>query len=186
MVTDGQFDGVPVTEPVMSYPDYVLKRGYYEANQPFADPANWLQDFDPETVGEDILLALAEYEVLLALYMGLVALPMPTTPPTELFDAGYDSFYDMLTRNDLLILAGLLEYACSVQGYGPLRKIPAYDGMIWISTPLVLAIGLTAEKLMTEATVTVLLNGWLDAWKQMRPTLDITLNAKVLRIDRVV
>ena len=186
MVTDAQFDGVPVTEKVMDYDDYVLKRGFYEANKPFADPANWLKDFDAETVAKEILLALAEYELLLTLYMGFDALPMPRTPTTELIDAGYGSFYDMLARNDLLILTGLLEYAYSVQGYGPLRRIPAYYGMIWISTPLVLAIGLTGLKVMKEATVTVLLNGWLDVWNQMRPTLDITLNTRVLRIDRSV
>ena len=49
-----------------------------------------------------------------------------------------------------------------------------------------LAIGLTGLKVMKEATVTVLLNGWLDVWNQMRPTLDITLNTRVLRIDRSV
>ncbi|MFZ1479865.1 MAG: hypothetical protein WAT25_03740, partial [Paracoccaceae bacterium] len=51
MVTDAQFDGVPVTEKVMDYDDYVLKRGYYEANKPFADPANWLKDFDAAGAG---------------------------------------------------------------------------------------------------------------------------------------
>jgi hypothetical protein len=79
-----------------------------------------------------------------------------------------------------LLLTGMLEYAYSVQGYGPLKQIPAYYGMIWISLPLTLGM-IFSDK----PAVTVLSKGWLDIWTQMAPTLNITLNAKVSVIDRV-
>lgn len=184
MVTENQFNGVPVTAPWMDYSEYVLKRGFYEANQPFSNPAHWLDGFDATVVEAEIVAALAVYEALVAGYMGIDALPMPTTPTNALINAGYTSYYDFLKRNDLLILCGLLEYAYSVQGYGPLKKIPAYYGMIWISMPLVWAILETTFGLKKEATVTVLLSGWLDVWKRMAATLQITTNAQVLNIQR--
>lgn len=184
MVTDQQFDGVPVDQKVMDYDDYVLLRGYYEANQPFANPAKWLDGFNRLEVEADIMFRLAEYEALIATYMGFDELPMPKTPPKSLIAAGYDSYYDFLKRNNLLILCGLLEYAYSVQGYGPLRKIPAYYGMIWISMPLVWAIAETTVGLKKEATVTVLMKGWLNVWQQMAPTLNITTGAQILEIER--
>ena len=184
MVTDGQFDGVPMATKVMDYDEYVLLRGYYEAHQPFADPARWKDGFDADLVRAEIVLALAAYEVLVAEYMGIDALPMPLTPPNWLIKAGYTSFFDMLARNDLLILCGLLEYAYSVQGYGPLKKIPAYYGMIWISMPLVWAVVESSIGFKKEATVTVLLSGWLDVWRRMSATLNITTNVKVLKIER--
>ena len=184
MVTDGQFDGVPIGTKPMDYNDYVLLRGYYEANQPFADPARWRDGFFPLLVEAEIVAALAIYEGIVSRYMGYDALPMPLTPTDTLISAGYSSFYDMLKRNDLLILCGLLEYAYSVQGYGPLRKIPAYYGMVWISMPLVWSVVESSIGLKKEATVTVLLSGWLDVWQRMSATLRITTNAKVLKIER--
>lgn len=184
MVTENQFNGVPVTEPVMDYDDYVLLRGYYEANQPFADPAKWLDGFDAEDVKLKIAEALGVYELLVGAYMGIDKLPMPLQPTDPLIQAGYTSYFDFLKRNNLLILCGLLEYAYSVQGYGPLRKIPAYYGMIWISMPLVWGIIETSIGLKKEATVTVLLSGWLDVWHRMSTTLKITTNAKVLKVER--
>ena len=184
MVTEGQFDGVPMATKVMDYDEYVLLRGYYEANQPFADPARWKDGYNAALVEAEIVLALGAYEILVGEYMGIDALPMPLTPTNWLIKAGYTSFYDMLARKDLLILCGLLEYAYSVQGYGPLRKIPAYYGMIWISMPLVWGVIETGIGLKKEATVTVLLSGWLDVWLRMSATLNITTNAKVLKIER--
>jgi hypothetical protein len=96
----------------MDYDDYTLLKGYYEANQPFADPANWMAGFDADKVKAEIFVRLAEYDVMLALYRGLT-LPMPLIAPTELLQ--YDSFYDFLAKHDLLILTGMLEYAYSVQ-----------------------------------------------------------------------
>ncbi|SHL05472.1 NAD(P)-binding Rossmann-like domain-containing protein [Roseovarius marisflavi] len=176
MTTAGQFDGVPMTEPLIDYTEYTLLKGYYEANQPFAEPAKWLDGFDPDKLKLEMLLKLLEYDALLALYRGLT-LPMPLSPPTALLQ--YDSFYDFLEKNDLLLLTGMLEYAYSVQGYGPLKQIPAYYGLIWISLPLTLGM-IFSDK----PAVTVLSKGWLDIWTQMAPTLDITLNAHVTGIDR--
>lgn len=177
MVTTGQFPGVTAPATLMDYDDYTLLKGYYEANQPFADPANWMAGFDADKVKAEIFVRLAEYDVLLALYRGLT-LPMPLSAPTELLQ--YDSFYDFLAKNDLLILTGMLEYAYSVQGYGPLKQIPAYYGMIWISLPLTLGL-IFSDK----PAVTVLSKGWLDIWTQMAPTLRITTNAQVTNITRI-
>ena len=74
----------------------------------------------------------------------------------------------------------MLEYAYSVQGYGPLKQIPAYYGMIWISLPLTLGL-IFSDK----PAVTVLSKGWLDIWTQMAPTLCITANAQVTNITRM-
>lgn len=177
MVTTGQFPDVTPPPTLMDYDDYTLLKGYYEANQPFADPENWQAGFDPDEVQAEILVKLAEYDLLLMLYRGLT-LPMPLSAPTELLQ--YDNFYDFLAKNDLLILTGMLEYAYSVQGYGPLKQIPAYYGMIWVSLPLTL--GLIFSK---EPAVTVLSRGWLDLWTQMAPTLSIVTNAEVTKITRM-
>ncbi|WP_297769238.1 NAD(P)/FAD-dependent oxidoreductase [uncultured Roseovarius sp.] len=177
MVTTGQFPGVPAPATLMDYDEFTLLKGYYEANKPFADPQNWLDGFDAEKVKGEILVKLAEYDLLLLLYRGLT-MPMPMTAPTELLK--YDSFYDFLEKNDLLILTGMLEYAYSVQGYGPLRQIPAYYGMIWISLPLTLGL-IFSDK----PAVTVLSKGWLDIWTQMAPTLSIQKNAQVTKITRM-
>lgn len=177
MVTTGQFPGVAAPATLMDYDDYTLLKGYYEANQPFADPANWMAGFDADKVKAEIFVRLAEYDVLLALYRGLT-LPMPLSAPTDLLH--YDSFYDFLAKHDLLILTGMLEYAYSVQGYGPLKQIPAYYGMIWISLPLTLGL-IFSDK----PAVTVLSKGWLDIWTQMAPTLGITPNAQVTKITRM-
>ncbi|MDT8325840.1 MAG: FAD-dependent oxidoreductase [Roseovarius sp.] len=184
MVTEGQFDGVPMPHTMIDYIEYVPLKGYYQANQPFANPTTWLAGFNPKEVQLEIALKLLEYDALLARYLGL-SLPMPLTPPQALLDANYTSFYDFLEKNDLLMLTGLLEYAYSVQGYGPLDQISAYYGMIWISIPLTLATLASSAGLTDEPGVTVLSKGWLDIWTQMAPTLNITLNAKVSAIDRV-
>lgn len=176
MTTANQFDGVPMPAPLIDYTEYTLLKGYYEANKPFADPAKWMDGFDADKLKLEMLLKLLEYDALLALYRGLT-LPMPLSPPEELLQ--YDSFYDFLEKNDLLLLTGMLEYAYSVQGYGPLKQIPAYYGLIWISLPL--TIGMIFSD---KPSVTVLSKGWLDIWKRMAATLNITLNAKVTAIDR--
>jgi NAD(P)-binding Rossmann-like domain len=184
MVTEDQFNGVPVTEAVMDYDDYYLLRGYYEANQPFADPPRWKDGFSKFVVDAEIVTALLKYEMLVDRYMGFDALPMPLKPTDLLIKAGYASYYDFLKRNDLLILCGVLEYAYSVQGYGPLNKIPAYYGMIWISMELIWDLFEAEVGLKKEAGVTVLLSGWLDVWLRMSATLNITKNAKVIKIER--
>jgi hypothetical protein len=76
MTTAGQFDGVPMTEPLIDYTDYTLLKGYYEANQPFAEPAKWLDGFDTDKLKIEMLLKIMEYDALLALYRGMT-LPMP-------------------------------------------------------------------------------------------------------------
>ena len=203
MVIEDQFDGVKLPSHLvdaatacMDYIYYVPFKGYYEANKPFTNPARWLDGFNADGVQLEIALKLLEYNALLMRYLGL-NLPMPLTAPQALLDANYSSFYDFLEKNDLLILTGLLEYAYSVQGYGPLDRISAYYGMIWISIPLTLATLASSVGLTDEPGVTVLSKGWLDIWKQManalqdpgktktKPTVTITRNAKVTVIDRV-
>ncbi len=191
MVIEDQFDGVKLPPQLVDastgcidYINYVPFKGYYQANQPFATPAQWLAGFNGEEVKLEIALKLLEYDALLARYLGF-SLPMPLTPPQALLDANYSSFYDFLEKNDLLILTGLLEYAYSVQGYGPLDKISAYYGMIWISIPLTLATLASSAGLTDEPGVTVLSKGWLDIWCKMSSTLNITRNAHVSAIDRV-
>jgi len=183
IATAGQFIGVPVAGPVMDYAEYVFKRGFYEANKPFNDPQNWLALYDTTVMDVEIGLALIKYTALVAGYFG-TAMPMPQTPPAGLVDGTYTNFYDFLKQNDLLILCGVLEYAYSVQGYGPLHEIPAYYGLIWISLPLIEGLALDVIGLGTEPAVTFFLKGWLDVWTQMAPTLHITLNADIMSIAR--
>jgi len=183
MVTEDQFNDVPKLSTTIGYSEYVSYKGYYEANKPFQDPDNWLADYSAKGVGKEIGIALVAYWLYVEKFLG-TSLPMPTTPPQALLDEGYTSFYDMLERQGLLILTGLLEYSYSVQGYGPLKEIPAYYGMIWISKPLVEAILESALGITDKPTVTVLSKGWLDIWDQMAPTLKITTNAKVTNIER--
>jgi len=185
MVTEDQFTGVPMQETTIGYSDYVTLKGFYEANQPFADPNNWLANYSSKEVGVEIGIALAAYWAYVEEFFG-TSLPMPTTPPQALLDEGYTSFYDMLKKQDLLVLTGLLEYSYSVQGYGPLKNIPAYYGMIWISKPLVEAILESSLGITNKPTVTVLYKGWLNIWDQMEPTLNVTLNAKVTNIERII
>ena len=187
MVTEHQFDGVSVDTSVMSYNEYVLKRGYYEANKPFANPDKWLDEFDPTAMHYRLLGALTVYAFLVERYLGS-NMPMPTEPPKALLEADYKSFYDFLERNDLLVLSGVLEYAYSVQGYGPLKEIPAYYGMIWISVPLVLKLLLDElqAKLGWPAKpgVSVLQRGWLAVWDRMAEELTIVTNVEATKIER--
>lgn len=195
MATKGQFDGIPDLPPVIGYNEYILMRGYYEANQPFPPNKDWLAGFDAKTVEEEITWAMFMYMAWVYTSVGK-NMPMPTKPPKQLLDANYSSFYDFLKKSDLLILTGMLEYAYSVQGYGPLKEIPAYYGMIWISFPLVSTLLEDEMESMfgikTEAGVTVLLKGWLDVWKRMAKDLQkdgkvtITKNAEVKHIERTL
>lgn len=189
MVTEDQFSGVPMKSTTIGYSDYVSLRGFYEAHKPFSDPDNWLADYSAKEVGAEIGIALVAYWLYVDEFFG-TSLPMPTTPPQALLDEGYTSFHDMLKKQNLLILTGLLEYSYSVQGYGPLNNIPAYYGMIWISKPLVDAIlkgiGDSVLHIPSKPTVTVLSKGWLDIWVQMEKTLTITLKAKVTNIERIL
>ncbi len=189
MVTADQFDGVDMPDAVIAYGDYVGLKGYYEANKPFPDPAKWREGFDPVWTGVSVGVALTKYLLLVEYYVGS-NMPMPTSAPQALLDKNYDSFYDFLEDHDLLILTGLLEYAYSVQGYGPLKKIPVYYGMIWISVPLTKAIIKAAVEgligIDSDPTVTVLSKGWLNLWDQMEPTLKVTLNVDVTSIERPI
>lgn len=107
---------------------------------------------------------------------------MPTQPPGDL-DTLTDTYQNWLTDPNRVLplkgLIGLLDYAYSVQGYGPLADIPAYYGLVWISPALALLLDL--EAYFGDPLVTYWTKGWGDAWKQMAAMLSTTT-----RIERGV
>ncbi|MEF2546248.1 NAD(P)-binding protein [Aurantimonas sp. E1-2-R+4] len=180
MVAEGLTPGIHLSEATISYDEYVILKGQV-ANGEKPDPRRAKET--ERKIGE----ALGKYDVLVHQYLGS-ELPLPFHPPQKLLDKRYSSFYDFLERNDLLILTGLLEYSYSVQGYGPLKHIPAYYGMIWISLPLTKAILKSYKSKDATPMVTVLSKGWLALWEEMRTKvpLNVTLNTTIERIDRVI
>jgi len=79
-------------------------------------------------------------------------------------------------------LTGVLEYAYSNQGYGPLKKIPAYYGLVWVS-PL-LAQRLVTEAFTSHGGVTTWSKGWGDIWTRMAKPLKILTNVEITSIKR--
>jgi hypothetical protein len=81
----------------------------------------------------DLAIDLAKYSLLHLEYMGL-HMPMPATPPSAFQrEFGKQNFLEFLEYHNLLSLVGVLQYGYEVQGYGVLRQIPAYYGLVWIT-----------------------------------------------------
>jgi hypothetical protein len=177
MVTTGTIydqNHKPWPDLVVAYDEYIVL-SYQMWNGQVLDPSKG------DEVADAIGALLAEYAVVGAEAIG-DQLPMPTQPPRDL-DTLTDTYQNWLTDPNRVLplkgLIGLLDYAYSVQGYGPLADIPAYYGLVWISPSLALLLDL--EAYFGDPLVTYWTKGWGDVWKQMAATLSTTT-----RIERGV
>jgi hypothetical protein len=141
------------------------------------------QDHDQKSVELQIALDLAKYSVLHWKIMGSQT-PMPPKPPTALLEK---TFYQFLEDNKLLTLVGMMEYIYSVQGYGVMKTIPAYYGLIWITPIVIQTILLDTMSLENIPVVTALKKGWGDFWDQIvtKEKLCITYLAETKSITRL-
>ena len=177
IVTKGQFsEGFRTkyhVKPMEAFPDYVLmKAAQYLGENPKYKTA----------LKYEIEAAAAIYETKYVWYFGWPDYPMPKKPPKEFLEEyGTKSFGAYLDDNHMGILKGIMQYAYSVQGYGPVEEIPAYYGLIWITPDILLA---ALEGGANTTLITAWSRGWGDLWDQMTVGMDITLNAVTKSIDR--
>jgi hypothetical protein len=187
IATDGQLPSNFNAPPVMDFSDYVILKAVAEMGKP-NDEASRLE--------AQIVLAvdLATYGLLHPLYVGLDP-PMPSTKPESLDGPfGQQTFLDFLRMHGLTALVGSLQYGYEVQGYGPLKCIPAYYGLLWITPPITWTILIDALPdfivellgLKKEPVVSAWTKGWGDLWKQMveKQNLQITYNAQTTSVVR--
>lgn len=114
--------------------------------------------------------------------------PQSSTRQCRLTDTYQNWLSDPSRPLSLKGLIGLLEYAYSVQGYGPLTDIPAYYGLVWISPSLAGLLDL--EAYFGDPLVTYWTKGWGDVWKQMAAALSKTTTIErgvtITSIDRSI
>lgn len=178
MVTTGTIPKSDWSERLVPYTDYVMLR--YEQLTKW--PKLTLDELARVEVETDLAILAAEYIVRAELAIGS-QLPMPAQPPAQLSEL-VKSYEQWLVDHELTGLIGILEYAYSIQGYGPLRTIPAYYGLVWIS--VVLAERLVVDSWFDESMVTFWSRGWGEIWERMAAPMmdDIRLGAAVLSIRR--
>ena len=173
IVTKGEFPSFHV-DPIIKYPDYIILKAKALLGLP--------QDSDPKLVELKIVYALVKYNILHWEIMGSQN-PMPRKPPTALLQK---TFYEFLEDNELLPLVGMMDYIYAVQGYGVIKSIPAYYGLMWI-TPIVIQT-ILFDNLSKEnrPVVTAWKNGWGDLWDQIvkKEELCITYLAETRSIKR--
>jgi hypothetical protein len=165
---------------VMDYGEYVILKAEAELG--------YLHDelIDRLVAKIDLAIDLAKYSLLHLEYMGL-HMPMPATPPSALQrEFGKQNFLEFLEYHNLLALVGVLQYGYEVQGYGVLRQIPAYYGLVWITPAITWTILMDSLYLEDTPIVTAWTLGWGNLWKQIveKNGLNITLNAETVRITR--
>ncbi|CAD7700836.1 unnamed protein product, partial [Ostreobium quekettii] len=82
---------------------------------------------------------------------------------------------------------GLFTYMYEVQGYGDLEEIPAYYGMVWMTTEVIDGV-LTSKlpKTRQPDAVFAFSEGWLTLWNKMveKDRLHIVKNVAISRITR--
>jgi hypothetical protein len=182
---EGSFRGIVTTNElpeefkapaIMDYSQYVILKAAAELG---LSNSSW----DQMLAQIRIVFALAWYTVLHLEYMGL-DMPMPSTPPPDRLLQ--QTFKEFLSDHGLLPLVGLLQYGYEVQGYGPLKDIPAYYGLVWITPAITWTILMDALKLENNPVVTAWSKGWGDVWDQMVKKLElkITLSAQTTSIKR--
>lgn len=173
IVTKGAFP-MPVP-PIIPYPEYIIRKAIVLLNDP--------QYTNKESVMTRIAFDLVKYCILHWEIMGAQK-PMPPKPPMALLEK---TFYQFLADNQMLSLVGMMEYIYSVQGYGVMKDIPAYYGLIWI-TPIVIQ-SILFDNFSPEnvPVVTAWKKGWGDFWKQIveKEELSITYLADIKSIKRV-
>ena len=175
----GDFRGMVMTgsdgtRRVVSYDDYVVAR----ALQPFGGEPPFTKD-EKEAVFATIAFLLDQYSELAVAEMTPV-LPMPIEPPA--IAARGITYQEWIEENKLQPLTGVLEYAYSVQGYGPLSQIPAYYGLVWISSDLTPR--LVSDALKPKPEVTFWSKGWGHVWERVSAGMHIVHGAQVESIKR--
>jgi len=176
IVTKDEFPATFPVDPLIPYtPNYVLLKAKALLGLP--------QDYSPELLQLRIAFDIARYNVLHCEIMGLEK-PMPKEPPKELLQK---TFYEFLEEKELLSLVGMLEYIYSVQGYGVMKSIPAYYGLIWITPIVMQTILLDNLGVENKPVVTAFEKGWGDLWDQIvkKGELRITYLAEVKSIERL-
>jgi hypothetical protein len=151
----------------LNFSDYVTLRAQQERGWKL-DPSKWLE------VDAEIAFQAVKYIEKRAEYFGTQA-PMPSNRNTVDWKALDKTFERYLRDNGMSMLLGAMEYAYSVQGYGPMKDIPAYYGMVWISGILVWR--MIKGEVRHQDLITYWSKGWGDVWKQMVEA--ITADGKV-------
>ncbi|MDJ0697243.1 FAD/NAD(P)-binding protein [Mastigocoleus sp. MO_188.B34] len=174
VVTQGEFPDSFDVAPIITQQDYILLKAKALLGLP--------QNSDSQSIMLQIALDLARYSILHWEIMGSQT-PMPPKPPTVLLEK---TFYQFLEDNKLLSLVGMMEYIYSVQGYGVMRSIPAYYGLIWITPIVIQTILLDNMSPKNIPVVTALKKGWGDVWDQIvtKGNLRITYLVETKSITR--
>ncbi len=187
IATEGQLPPSFKAPPVMDFSEYVVQKAAAEMGKS-NDEVSLLE------ARLALAVDLALYGVLHPLYVGWDP-PMPAAKPDSLDGPfGQQTFLDFLKAHGLTALVGSLQYGYEVQGYGPLKDIPAYYGLLWITpavtwTILINALPLWIADILNlkqEPVVTAWTKGWGDVWKQMvdKQDLQITYNAQTTSVVR--
>jgi hypothetical protein len=165
----GMVDGTSV----LSFEDYVFKL----ANEWLIKqglPGGW------DAIYTAFVLSAGIYADIRGNIFGSSDAIMPKTRPQGnpygIFTKSFEQFLD---DNEMGVLKGFMLYAYEVQGYGALARIPAYYGLVWITTNIVWPFG-------PAPGVTAWKKGWENVWEQMVSRLDLNVQLEVsdLRIVR--
>ena len=172
---------------VVGYDEYIALRYQQKTGEEVTDD----HDMKEIALGELVLL-LVEYAKAARGSIGS-SLPMPLEPPPpDQMSTLTGTFQDWLDNGgtmplNLAGLTGVLEYAYSNQGYGPLTSIPLYYGMVWISA--VVAERLAMRSAEGQPNITFWSKGWGDVWRRMAdsfPKGSIVTDATITSIQRPV
>jgi hypothetical protein len=176
IVTAGELPPDFNAPAIMDYNQYMILKAESELGWSDSEENRFFVQFE-------IAFALAKYAVLHIEYMGW-DMPMPSAPPPASLLT--QTFYEFLSANGLLTLVGVLQYGYEVQGYGPLKDIPAYYGLAWITPAVTWTILFDALKLRNTPVVTAWTKGWGNVWQQIVDTLklNITYSAQTTTITR--
>lgn len=169
----------------MGYDEYVALRFQQKTGEGLTN--------DPEikeaTLAEIVLLLVQYAKAARGLIGSSLPMPLEPPPPDRMLTLTR-TFQDWLDDSgteplNLAGLTGVLEYAYSNQGYGPLTSIPLYYGMVWISA--VVAERLAMRSAEGQPNVTFWSKGWGDVWKRMAesfPEGSLITGATITSINR--
>jgi len=95
------------------------------------------------------------------------------------------TFYEFLRRHDLHELLPLFTFIHEVQGYGPVRSVPAFYGLWWNSPEMMER--LISLKSVEEGATTMISSGFQSLWEAMarKHRLRIIFNCEVTSIERL-
>jgi len=158
---------------VMSFSDYGMMRACQWLGVPFDEGGRIIAEGALAVAAEQYVRIRGEIFDCLDCVMPVT---MPAHDPYGVFTRSFAAFLD---AHYMGVLKGYLEYAYEIQGYGPLNKIPAYYGLVWVTPDMAWPWGPTAG-------VTAWSLGWENIWEQMvgKLSLDLILEAQVTRIIR--